>query len=89
MKLHFKKRQFYDRTRKMSITSANVKDLENQCALQHHDKFLKKQKANKDAMKKFSWNRKQAEDAIKPLQGRANLTHPVDVKKPQKKVNIS
>jgi len=53
MKLHFKKRQFYDRTRKMSITSANVKDLENQCALQHHDKFLKKQKANKDAMKKL------------------------------------
>jgi hypothetical protein len=43
----------------------------------------------KDAMKKFSWNRKQAEDAIKPLQGRANLTHPVGVKKPQKKVKKS
>ena len=43
----------------------------------------------KHAMKKFNWSRKQAEDAIIPLQGRANLTHPVDVKKPQKKVKKS
>jgi hypothetical protein len=30
----------------------------------------------KDAMKRFSWTRRQAEAAIKPLQGRANLAHP-------------
>jgi len=39
----------------------------------------------KDAMKKFNWNRKQAEDAIKPLQSRANLTHLADAKKSSKK----
>lgn len=50
-----KKRQMYDRERKDSITSIMIKQKKynHLCALENHQKFLKKQDESKRAMKKL------------------------------------